>query len=202
MQPSMPPPPHSSAGPRSTPAERSALLLKLADAIDREAEAFAALEALNCGKPRIRVASSGSSSLWGIGGAGTAVCGIPPLSPPRSYRVITAKDRCCLRRGGRQCIVDGGDGALSARLRPAWVRSANHGRHAGGDDRRCGAGGRCGYAVSETAGNTAVIVKLFRVFLMLPVVLVIGWLFARRAMATAAKFRFPCSLSSSWPCAC
>ncbi len=40
---------------RTTPAERSALLLKLADAIDRDAEAFATLEALNCGKPRIRV---------------------------------------------------------------------------------------------------------------------------------------------------
>ncbi len=40
---------------RTTPAERSTLLLKLADAIDREAEAFAVLEALNCGKPRIRV---------------------------------------------------------------------------------------------------------------------------------------------------
>ncbi len=40
---------------RTTPAERSALLLKLADAIDREAEAFAVLEALNTGKPRIRV---------------------------------------------------------------------------------------------------------------------------------------------------
>lgn len=40
---------------RTTPAERSALLLKLADAIDRDAESFAALEALNCGKPRIRV---------------------------------------------------------------------------------------------------------------------------------------------------
>ena len=39
----------------TTPAERSALLLKLADAIERDAEAFAALEALNCGKPRIRV---------------------------------------------------------------------------------------------------------------------------------------------------
>src|SRR6266498_3613914 len=43
-----------------------------------------------------------------------------------------------------------------------------------------------GYAVSETAGNTAVIVKLFRVLLMLPLVLLIGWLFARRAVATAA----------------
>jgi uncharacterized membrane protein YadS len=35
-------------------------------------------------------------------------------------------------------------------------------------------------------GNTAVIVKLFRVFLMLPIVLVVGWLFARRAVASAA----------------
>jgi uncharacterized integral membrane protein (TIGR00698 family) len=43
-----------------------------------------------------------------------------------------------------------------------------------------------GYAVSETTGNTAVIVKLFRVFLMLPMVLAIGWLFARRMVATAA----------------
>ena len=40
---------------RTTPAERSGLLLKLADAIDGEAENFATLEALNCGKPRIRV---------------------------------------------------------------------------------------------------------------------------------------------------
>jgi aminobutyraldehyde dehydrogenase len=39
----------------TTPAERSALLLKLADAIERESEAFASLEALNCGKPRFRV---------------------------------------------------------------------------------------------------------------------------------------------------
>ena len=39
----------------TTPAERSALLLKLAHAIERESEAFAALEALNCGKPRLRV---------------------------------------------------------------------------------------------------------------------------------------------------
>ncbi len=40
---------------RTTPGERSTLLLKLADAIDAEAEAFATLEALNCGKPRIRM---------------------------------------------------------------------------------------------------------------------------------------------------
>ncbi len=36
---------------RTTPAQRSGYLLKIADAIEREAEGFAALEALNCGKP-------------------------------------------------------------------------------------------------------------------------------------------------------
>jgi aminobutyraldehyde dehydrogenase len=40
---------------QTTPAERSALLLKLADAIERDAESFSTLEALNTGKPRIRV---------------------------------------------------------------------------------------------------------------------------------------------------
>lgn len=40
-----------------------------------------------------------------------------------------------------------------------------------------------GYAVSETAGNTAVVVKLFRVFLLLPVVLSLGWYFTRAGMA-------------------
>jgi uncharacterized integral membrane protein (TIGR00698 family) len=37
-----------------------------------------------------------------------------------------------------------------------------------------------GYAVSDSVGNTAVVVKLFRVFLLLPVVLAIGWWFMRR----------------------
>jgi aminobutyraldehyde dehydrogenase len=40
---------------RTTPGERAALFLKLADAIDADAEAFATVEALNCGKPRIRM---------------------------------------------------------------------------------------------------------------------------------------------------
>ena len=40
---------------RTTPAERAGLLLKLADAIDKDAEAFAAVESLNCGKPRLRM---------------------------------------------------------------------------------------------------------------------------------------------------
>jgi uncharacterized integral membrane protein (TIGR00698 family) len=37
-----------------------------------------------------------------------------------------------------------------------------------------------GYAVSEPVGNTAVIVKLFRVFLLLPTVLCVGYWFTRK----------------------
>lgn len=49
-----------------------------------------------------------------------------------------------------------------------------------------------GYAVSEPAGNTAVVVKLFRVFLLLPVVLAIGWWFTRiGAKAGEAKVPAP-----------
>jgi uncharacterized integral membrane protein (TIGR00698 family) len=43
-----------------------------------------------------------------------------------------------------------------------------------------------GYAVSETVGNAALIVKLFRVFLLLPVVLAIGWWFVRHGAAARA----------------
>jgi uncharacterized integral membrane protein (TIGR00698 family) len=49
-----------------------------------------------------------------------------------------------------------------------------------------------GYAVSEPVGNSAVIVKLFRVFLLLPVVLIIGAWFAKRGgSANAAKVPAP-----------
>lgn len=37
---------------RTTPSERANMLLKLADSIERDAETYADLEALNCGKPR------------------------------------------------------------------------------------------------------------------------------------------------------
>jgi uncharacterized integral membrane protein (TIGR00698 family) len=47
-----------------------------------------------------------------------------------------------------------------------------------------------GYAVSEPVGNTAVVVKLFRVFLLLPVVMAIGWWFAR-AGAAAGEANVP-----------
>lgn len=48
-----------------------------------------------------------------------------------------------------------------------------------------------GYAVSEEAGNSAVVVKLFRVFLLLPVVLAIGWWFARAASGGPERARVP-----------
>lgn len=43
-----------------------------------------------------------------------------------------------------------------------------------------------GYSVSNLVGNVAVIVKLFRVLLLLPVVLLIGWWFVRRGKTTGA----------------
>jgi uncharacterized integral membrane protein (TIGR00698 family) len=49
-----------------------------------------------------------------------------------------------------------------------------------------------GYAVSDAVGNAAVIVKLFRVFLLLPVVLGIGWwLAASGARTSAARVPVP-----------
>jgi uncharacterized integral membrane protein (TIGR00698 family) len=44
-----------------------------------------------------------------------------------------------------------------------------------------------GYAVSDAVGNSAVIVKLFRVFLLLPVVLAVGWYFASRGEHTQRR---------------
>lgn len=53
-----------------------------------------------------------------------------------------------------------------------------------------------GYAVSEPVGNAAVVVKLFRVFLLLPAVLMIGWWFVMQARsegsaATAGSAKVP-----------
>ena len=66
-----------------------------------------------------------------------------------------------------------------------------------------------GYAVSAAVGNTAVIVKLFRVFLLLPVVLGVGYYFTRRGMKHGeAKVPLPmfafvflllCALNSALP---
>lgn len=48
-----------------------------------------------------------------------------------------------------------------------------------------------GYAVSEPAGNTAVIVKLFRVVLLLPMVLAIGYYLAYRGSGEAGPAKVP-----------
>ncbi len=49
-----------------------------------------------------------------------------------------------------------------------------------------------GYAVSDPVGDNAVIVKLFRVFLLLPMVLAIGWYFsARGGQAQPARVPVP-----------
>jgi uncharacterized membrane protein YadS len=48
-----------------------------------------------------------------------------------------------------------------------------------------------GYAVSDPVGNTAVIVKLFRVFLLLPMVLLIGAWFVRGGTGDTAKVPVP-----------
>jgi uncharacterized integral membrane protein (TIGR00698 family) len=68
-----------------------------------------------------------------------------------------------------------------------------------------------GYAVSEPVGNTAVIVKLFRVFLLLPVVLSVGWYFTRMGIqhgearvpvpGFAIVFLLLCILNSAMPLA-
>ena len=66
-----------------------------------------------------------------------------------------------------------------------------------------------GYAVSEPVGNTAVIVKLFRVSLLLPVVLGVGFYFSQPVtVSNAARISFPwfalgfvalCLINSSIP---
>lgn len=43
-----------------------------------------------------------------------------------------------------------------------------------------------GYAVSDPVGNVAVIVKLYRIFLLLPVVMLIGWWFSRSQAGVAS----------------
>ena len=66
-----------------------------------------------------------------------------------------------------------------------------------------------GYAANEVAGNTAVVVKLFRVFLLLPVVLGVGYYFATQGAkhgkakvpvpAFALVFLALCLLNSAMP---
>ena len=64
-----------------------------------------------------------------------------------------------------------------------------------------------GQAVSVEAANAAIIVKLFRVFLLLPAVLIVGWWLVRddadapETSPTRPRCRSPSSPSCSWCCA-
>jgi aminobutyraldehyde dehydrogenase len=77
---------------RTTPGERSAALLRIADRIEAEADSFAALEALNCGKP-INAARNDE---------------IPAIVD--CYRFFAGAVRCHARRSG---------GGISGRAIPA-----------------------------------------------------------------------------------
>ena len=55
-----------------------------------------------------------------------------------------------------------------------------------------------GYSLSKVAGDTATIVKLFRVAMLLPVVLVISFIVQRRGVATGADSDSPPLLPCSW----
>jgi uncharacterized integral membrane protein (TIGR00698 family) len=49
-----------------------------------------------------------------------------------------------------------------------------------------------GYPISEATGNTAIVVKLFRVFMLFPIVVAVGWGFSRRhVLEGAAKIPVP-----------
>ncbi len=67
---------------RTTPMERANLLLKLADAIERDSAAFAALESRNCGKPRVRMAADEMPAVVDVFRffAGAARCLAGPLA--------------------------------------------------------------------------------------------------------------------------
>jgi acyl-CoA reductase-like NAD-dependent aldehyde dehydrogenase len=69
---------------RTTPAERALMLLRLADRIEAEAEAFARLESQNCGKPPARALADElrrSSTASASSPAPPAAC---PAAPPAS----------------------------------------------------------------------------------------------------------------------
>ena len=126
----------------------------------------------------------GQSAAYGaLAGAGTAVCG---ASATLATSIVVPD-----YKGKEADVAFIGSRRQRARRRWRWCSIRSSASWLGFDAQRTGVmlGATihdvaqvvgAGYAVSETTGNTAVIVKLFRVFLLFPVVLVIGWSFARR----------------------
>jgi len=129
-----------------------------------------------------------------LAGAATAVCGASAalatatVLPPNRQRdadvvfvvvAVNALSTLAMLAYPPLCLVMGYDARETAILLGATIHDV---AQVGG----------AGYSVSPEIGNGAVIVKLFRVFLLLPVVIGIGWYFTRRGEAHgAAKVPFP-----------
>jgi aminobutyraldehyde dehydrogenase len=81
---------------RTTPGERATLLFKLADAIDNDAESFARVEALNCGKPYIRMLQDempiGADCFRYFGGAVRAMHGLVAGEYLQGYTSMIRRD--------------------------------------------------------------------------------------------------------------
>ena len=94
-----------------------------------------------------------------------------------------------LRGGRRQCAVDFGD-AVHPLIKSLGSDQQLTGVMFGATIHDVAQVVGAGYAVSN-GGNTAVIVKLFRVLLLFPVVVLIGWMFARRAASRRRQIPIP-----------
>ncbi len=70
---------------RTTPAERAGLLLKLADRIEAEADDFATLEALNCGKPKHAVLRDEMPTIVDVFRFFAGACRVVPGSAAGEY---------------------------------------------------------------------------------------------------------------------
>jgi aminobutyraldehyde dehydrogenase len=70
---------------RATPAERSVLLLKLADRIEAEADDFAGLEALNCGKPKHAILRDETPTIVDVFRFFAGACRVLPGSAAGEY---------------------------------------------------------------------------------------------------------------------
>ncbi len=70
---------------RTTPAERAGLLLKLAGRIEAEADDFATLEALNCGKPKHAVLRDETPTIVDVFRFFAGACRVVPGSAAGEY---------------------------------------------------------------------------------------------------------------------
>jgi uncharacterized integral membrane protein (TIGR00698 family) len=137
----------------------------------------------------------GQSSMFGaLAGVATAVCG---ASATLATAIVLPEYRNKAAEVAFVCVAVNALSTLAMVLYPllcAWLGFSDSisGVMLGATIHDVAQVVGAGYAVSEPAGNTAVIVKLFRVFLLLPVVLGIGWYFTRSEVReVAGEVRIP-----------